>query len=115
MYEDALDCGMNYDTFWSSSILEILDFIESFKRKQRFRKKEETLDLFLLAKLIAEFSPFTEVKDPTRPWDLYPELFAQEKKLYEEARELAELEEYKARKLQRIQAFNAQRRGGGTS
>lgn len=112
MYEDALDCGMDNTTFWGSSIVEILDYIESFKRKQRARKKEETLNLFILARLIAEFGPFTEKKEPTMPWDLYPQLFEKEAKRYAEEKELAELEEYKARKLQRIRAFNAQRREG---
>lgn len=103
---------MDSSAFWDSSIQEILDFMASMKRRRERRRKEQVTDLFLLAGLIAERDPLTDKtgKQLTMPWDCYPELFTEERKQYEKAREEEEFEAYKGKRLRFVREFNARRR-----
>lgn len=105
---------MDHVIFWSSSLQEVFDFIESRKRVQEHRKKEKILDIFLLANLIAERHPLTDKtkKELTMPWDYYPELFMEEAKQYTLAKKEAEFEAYKEKRIQYVREFNARRHNG---
>lgn len=88
-----------------------MDYLASRKRIRERRRKEQTMDIFLLAGLIAELDPLTDKtgKQLTMPWDCYPELFAAEREQYKKAQEEAELEAYKEKRLRFVQEFNARR------
>lgn len=105
---------MDSAVFWSSSLQEVFDFIESRKRVQKQKKKEEILNIFLLANLIAERDPLTDKtgKELTMPWDYYPELFVEEERQYTLAKEEAEFEVYKEKRRLHAREFNTRRHLG---
>lgn len=115
MYPDALDCGMSAETFWDATPMEILDVIESHRRK---KKREQTMKierLFVLAEVIVNRVAygFSEKKDPSnlvQPWDMYPQLFPEEKRSAERAQEEQELENYKEARRKHAAEFNRRRR-----
>lgn len=96
LYPIALDGGILPEAFWSSSLAEVRDRLESFQRVRVQNAKEKISLCYKLAGLIGIyvsklFDDKNEVKIPY-PWDSYPELFGQEKERYE-AIHVAELAE----------------------
>lgn len=113
-----MDCGVPITAFWESSIPEIEDLIDSFYRMERQREKLRIGQLFILAEAVAtrvafSFSP-KEDRDSSlvlQPWDIYPELFAVEKKQAGEAEEDQEFLAFKAARKRYAAEFNKRRRG----
>lgn len=101
LYPVALDCGMSINQFWQLSILEIQDFIQSKRRSDTQRVKEDISLQFLLAKLVGEQIAAMYQKDfkLSKPWDLYPELFDQESEEVKRLQEENALADYKERRL----------------
>lgn len=92
--------------------------MESYGRREEKRRKEKIQDNFILAQVIALNTAeilFTEKnKQPrfARPWEFYPELFEQEKDLFEKTERERELEEYKEQRRNYIREFNNRRQQG---
>ena len=104
---------MSVDRFWDSSMVDIQDTIESYTRK----KKDEIMKNFTLAEVIANriamlLPSETEVSQ-FMPWDYYPRLYESEKVQYEEHKRQKELEEFKNRRRDAMDAYNAKYYGGG--
>lgn len=115
MYPGALDCGMSAESFWDSTPLEIMDVIESHQRKTRQAQTIKIEQLFVLAEAIGSRIAylFSEQKDTSivmQPWDAYPQLFAEEKRLAEQSEEERQLEAYKEARRQHAARFNQMRR-----
>jgi hypothetical protein len=109
-----LDCGISIETFWESSLSELADYMESYRRKMRATKREEVLSLFLLANLISERHPMVDKEKniPSMPWDIYPELFEEDKEKYEREQREIEFEEYMSKRKQAMMAYNKTKGGG---
>lgn len=96
LYSVALDCEISPEIFWNSSLEELRDRIESFRRV-RVRKAREKISLcYELAGLIGTyvgklFDDKNAITIP-HPWDAYPELFSTEKKQFEETQREKQLE-----------------------
>lgn len=93
--------------FWNSSLPEIIDWIESDNR----RRKEQINYQFVLADVIANRCMRDEKTPVIHPWDLYPGLFAEEQKHFEEYQKVQEFEEYKEKRRKAMLAHNARCRG----
>lgn len=108
MYHPALDCGIGIESFWNSSIVEIEDEIESHNRVMMSEQKERIYSLFLLSSLINERHPMVDKTSChlTMPWDYYPSLFEEEKKVYEQIQNGNELEEYKEKRKEYAANWN---------
>lgn len=106
LYEDALDCGISIEQFWKSTINEIFDRMESFRRMERCRKKEKIILCNYLAKNIIE--RFCGMADPV--WDSFPELFEQEKLKYEQ-NHTVDVDEMRESRIRYAKVFNEQRGG----
>lgn len=107
---------MSIQTFWDSSLYEILDILESYARRKKQNRKQQLADVFLLAEVLTAqvsllFSDKKEIELP-HPWDYAPELFEKEKESYQKYREEKELEEYKQQRIKYIQEINRRREQG---
>lgn len=119
MYPDALDCGMSADDFWNATPVEIVDRIESHRRKM---KREQTLSierLFVLAEAIGSrvayiFSDQRNAPNVLQPWDMYPQLFKEERQWAERSEEDRELQAYKEARKRHAAAYNQKRREAGS-
>lgn len=105
LFESAMDCGMSSDLYWNSSPDEIHDYIASYHRRTVEAKKEEVSGWIHQAHLIGEASPMAAKTEATKPWDIFPELFKQEKKQFEKR----EFDNAMARRRQAAQAWNERR------
>ena len=111
LYPQALDCGILPELFWSLSLAEIEDMIESYYRTLKITEKRKIEQLFLAAEVIASRVAllFSSEKDSSailQPWHAYPVLFAEEKDSADEYEEQRQLEAYKASMRQRAAAMN---------
>lgn len=84
-----MDGGILPEDFWSSSLAEVRDRLESSQRVRVQNAKEKISLCYELAGLIGIyvsklFDDKNEVRIP-HPWDSYPELFRREKESYEMA------------------------------
>lgn len=116
LYPEALDAGMSIETFWDSSIDEIVDMINSHIREENRRKKQKVIDDFIIAEvtalnLAALFSKKEDRKIP-KPWDYYKTMFAEEKEAYEAKEEERALEEYKEKRRAYVAEYNKRRQQG---
>lgn len=70
--------------------------------------------LFMLADIISQRHPMTDKeKYPiSYPWDYYPDLFAEDKAMYEEQKAESELENYKTKRRRLMAEYN-EKLGGG--
>lgn len=84
LYERAMDSGMSVDAFWESSAAEISDFIESAKRQAIESKKSEVAGWIHQARLNGECNPMANKSEYTMPWDIFPDLFEEEKKAHDQ-------------------------------
>ena len=78
LYTEALDLGISIETFWNSSLAEVIDLMESAYRVQLKRRKQRIEDNCTLAEAIAANvgALFDENSRPfLKPWDFYPKLF----------------------------------------
>lgn len=111
----ALDCGIRPERFWDYSAAEIADLIDAHTRAEKKEKKRRIIDICDLGQvIISDLSNFLAKKeDMIRPWDLYPSLFEEEQKIYEEQRKEKEYQEFKERRAAYAEAFNARRKERG--
>lgn len=103
---------MRPSEFWDYSLAEVNDLLESQERKREKDLKTKTLENCQLGYIVAgNISRFMNQNvNAIKPWDIYPELFEEEKKLYEIKREKDDLETYKQRKREYAAMVNAKRR-----
>ena len=117
LYPIALDCDISSFLFWESSVLEIGDYIESYRRKERMKQKQIAIHNHNLAdQLLRGISIiFSEEKasesDIKQIWDYYPDLFEDEKKEYYIQKEQDEFESFKARRLRFANSYNKKFKG----
>lgn len=111
MYPAALEAGITIEQFWNLSIAEVQDVINAYAQRRKTDLKQSIRMQFLLASLIPQYILRNETDPVPQPWDYYPELFEEEKELYEKAAAEKELEEFKERRRQYAAALNKQRRG----
>lgn len=76
MYPEALDCGITPERFWTLSIKEVADIIESHNRIQRKRHKQTLSDFYNLAYMVAQ--NFNSKTQPKGLYELFPDLFEEE-------------------------------------
>lgn len=95
---------------------EIEDLILSYKRRQTVGEKLKIEQLFTLADAIGTRVAFLftgkEDQDSSKimqPWDVYPELFAEDKEIAEKYREEIEFEKYKEARKRHAMEFNKRR------
>ncbi len=102
--------------FWNSTIKELQDSIESYNRVTYRKTKEKAIFNTILAKQIGEQIAmlFDEKKEiqPMQLWQLYPNLFDEEKEQYEVEKKNNDLELYKARMKDFMYRHNTYRKGG---
>ncbi len=112
VYPAALEAGIAVEQFWNLSIAEVQDLINAYAQRRKADLKKSIRMQFLLASLIPQYI-LRDEKDPVpQPWDYYPELFKEEKEIYEKAAAEKEFEDFKERRRQYAAALNKQRRGG---
>lgn len=106
LYPVALEMGISAETFWNLSVNEIFDTLENIRRRLLREEKQRIMDNFIQAQAIAVDISALFAKDGkmARPWDYYPELFEKEQKIYEEAEEARQWEEY----MEKRRAYNAE-------
>lgn len=124
LYPYFLDMGYEPSLFWSISLQEISDLMESYARKEERRRKEKEADIkdqaMLLynhamqcAEAMALLMPGNDGRERTSLEDYYPDLFPGLKKAEEEARTKKQLALHKARMKAYAAANNAARRKEG--
>lgn len=117
LYPSALDCGIQPDQFWESSLLEITDLMESYGRTERDRVKNDIVLKHFLARDIAQYVALAfsgeEGAEAAELWDFFPELFQEEKVIAETRRREQQLAIYKAQMLDFTYRHNNSRNGGG--
>lgn len=89
--------------------MELLDKIRSYGRRMKQEKKQEINMCFLLADIIAGRVFAEKKEDIPQPWDYYPELFKEEKNIFEEEKEKQRFEEYKEQRRKYVEEFNRRR------
>lgn len=114
IYPDALDAGISPELFWQLSLNEILDLMESRYRAERRERRFRISDIYLLAKITAEYIGISFAGDKyngemPHPWDTYPKLFAEDKEEYERKQADASLEDYKQKRKAYAKEFNRRR------
>lgn len=94
LYPDALDCGISVTDFWELSVMEISDIMQSYKHRKKVQLKQDLINGFAFAQNTAELIGKYLSKENTarNPWDFFPELFAEEKKIYEAEQEKRQVE-----------------------
>ncbi len=94
--------------------MEIFDYMESFRRREEKRVKEELSQKFFLAQATAEhIGMYLNKENKARNlWDFFPWLFEAEKQAWEEEMEKEELEKAKERRRTYIAEYKRQREAG---
>lgn len=120
VYPKAIDCGISVETFWNLTIPEIEDVMESHYREMKQKEKVKIERLFVLAEAIGTRVAFifSDNKDDAKnsvlqPWDIYPQLFSEEKELRDDFEEDREFQEYKDARRRHAAEFNKRRREAG--
>lgn len=102
--------------FWSSTIIELQNRIESYNRVTVRKNKEKAIFNTILAKQIGEqvamlFDDKKEIQ-PMQLWQWYPNLFEAEKEDYEVEKRNNDMGLYKARMKDFMYRHNVNRKGG---
>ena len=115
MYPVALDCGILPEEFWSYSLAEVRDRIESYERTRRREEKQKILYINDLAGLIGMYMQRLFDKDVQipQPWEQYPALFEAEKAWYEDTHRAEMLEKARTSRKEYAQRYNEMRRRRG--
>ncbi len=87
------------------------DCIGAYNRRREEDLKRSVRMQFLLASLIPQFLLRDKTDPVPQPWDYYPELFKEEKEIYEKAAAEREFEDFKERRRRYAAALNRQRQG----
>lgn len=114
-YSVLLDFGISTDEYWQLTLSEMEDIIDSRNRTFELEEKRRIDGLFLLADAISSrisylFSSEENRVEPVRQWDVYPILFADEKKLHEDAMQDIEFEAYKEKRRKYAVEHNIRRK-----
>ena len=112
MYPYALEAGVDVHMFWQLSFGEVMDITEAYNRRERRLFKDAVRQQFLLAEIITRFMTREKQEPIPRPWEYYPELFADDKKAAETLEEEKQLQEMKERRRRYASEVNRRRRGG---
>lgn len=117
LYPRAVDCGIPPAMFWELSVMEVYDLMESYTRTRRRDMKDRLMTAFVQAESTAEHIGTYLNKDnkAREMWDFFPELFAEEKKLHEEAVEAEEAEKLRRSRVDYAREWNRRlraQRGG---
>ena len=104
LYEPAIDAGISPETFWHA---QIRDLMQSARRVREVELKEKLSMLYLLGANIRE--QFSDGKI-TPLWELFPDLFAEEKETYEQSQTIPVDEMVESRKRY-AEIWNKRRRG----
>lgn len=124
LYPLFLDMGYKPSLFWSLSLQEINDLMESYARREERRRKEKEADVRDQAMLLynhamqcadamAAIMPGNQEHKRLSLGEYYPELFPGLKETEEKARIDKELAIHKARMKAYAEANNAARRKAG--
>lgn len=119
LYPPALDSGITPEVFWSSSLEEVRDQLESNHRIKVQTSRERISICYELAGLIGIyvsklFDDKGEVKIP-HPWDSYPDLFRQEKGHYEASQKAEQTESAREARHAYADRHNRLRREAGNT
>ncbi len=85
--------------------------LESFKRVQIVRTKERLLEMYQMAEWVSEHMASKLDKDipVPYPWDKFPDIFTEERQIFEENKQKQEFEQFKERRRQYYEYKNNQR------
>lgn len=111
LYPNAIDAGISITVFWNSSLAEIVDMLDSYKRVQAVRTKEKLLEMYQLAEWFSEHmaAKLNENIPIPYPWYKFPDIFSEEQRIFEENKQKQEFEEFKERRRQYYEYKNHQR------
>lgn len=90
----------------------------SYHRKEKLKQKQRAIDNAILAQQIIQgigalFSEKDSEIETKQLWDYYPEVFEDEKKLYEKQKEIDDFEKFKEKRRKFAQRHNGKIRGDG--
>lgn len=90
----------------------------SYQRKEKLKQKQRATDNAILAQQIIQgigalFSEKDSEIEIKQLWDYYPEIFEDEKKLYEKQKEIDDFEKFKEKRRKFAQRHNGKIRGDG--
>ena len=80
--------------------------IQTYYEEQILNLRKNVGNIFLLAEVVTRFIARDEKQDVPHPWEYYPEIFAEDKKLYEEKKKQEELESYKDMRRAYVERWN---------
>lgn len=116
LYPIALDCGVDQECFWTLSLAEIHDRLESYERTEKRKMKQRLTEKHYLARDIAQHVSLilngSEDVQIMELWDFFPELFAEEGPLAEKKKQEMELAAYKAQMIDFTLRHNHSRERG---
>lgn len=119
LYPIALDCCISTDAFWNSSFGDIIDEIDSYRRREKFKQKQQAVHAHNLAQQIIEginliINGNDNQKELHGLWDYYPGLFEEEKEKHKKQQEYNEFENFKAQR-RKFANYHNKKYGGGES
>ena len=115
LYPIALDSGISSFSFWNMTYGEICDQIESYNRLYQQQLKQRIFEVQLQSVFIKqEILPLLVEKLPDdyhkiQVWDIYPDLFKEEKKSFEQEQEADEFEHFKEKRRRFAEQHNRKR------
>ena len=117
LYPIALDCCINTDAFWNSSFGDIIDEIDSYRRREKYKQKQQAIHAHNLAQQIIEGINLIVNGDDNQKelhglWDYYPDLFEEEKEKHKKQQEYNEFENLKAQR-RKFANYHNRKYGGG--
>lgn len=88
-----------------------MDTIETYERRQKKELKKKIVDICDLGYVVTQNinSLFSENPKTIMPWDVYPELFSEEKRISVAHEQEMEFERFKSRRREYAAAHNARR------
>lgn len=121
LYPIALDIGMSSSIFYESSIVEVVDMIDSYERREKRKQKQKAIDNQILAdQIIRGFNIIMNGNGKNDAesnmkmlWEYYPDLFFEEEQLYYQNKERDEFENFKASRKKFANYYNKKFKGGG--
>ena len=99
---------MEVISFWNYGVDEVIDIIESYRRVEKARIKQEISNNYMQAFMIRDgvASLFDGKVKPKQLHEIYPDLFVEEKEVVEELQRQNELEIHKERLRAFAERFN---------
>lgn len=99
---------MEVVSFWNYGVDEIIDIIESHRRVEKAKIKQEISNNYMQAFMIRDCvaSLFDEKVKPKQLYEIYPDLFVEDKEVAEELQRQNELEINKERLRAFAERFN---------